>query len=66
MGEAPRRAIYASSLRGDRLDQAFTLPTRSLTGQHVISSDGYGASMAFSRRSPAGSSPSHAGHVSGV
>jgi hypothetical protein len=36
----------------DRLDQAgalfLTLPTRGLTGQHVIFPDGYGASMALS------------------
>jgi hypothetical protein len=42
-----------------------TLPTRWLTGQHVISSDGYGPNMPFSRVASAGSSPSHAGQAAG-
>src|SRR5262249_55169381 len=42
-----------------------TLLTRWLTGQHVISSDGYGLSMPFSRPPSTGSSPSQAGQVSG-
>jgi len=40
------------------------LPTRGLTGQHVISSEEYGPEHAFSWAASAGSSPSHAGHVS--
>ena len=42
-----------------------TLPTRVLTGQQIISSEGYGASTAFKSRTVAGCSPSHAGHTSG-
>ncbi len=38
--------------------------TRALTGQHVISSDGKGASRALSWRASPGSSPSQAGHAS--
>jgi hypothetical protein len=49
-----------------RLGSLFlTLPTRALTGQHVIASEGYGARRDLSWRGSAGSSPSQAGHVSG-
>jgi hypothetical protein len=42
----------------------FTFPTRALTGQHVIASDGYGARRALSSCGSDGSSPSQAGHAS--
>ena len=49
-----------------RLGSLFlTLPTRALTGQHVIAPEGYGARRDLSWRGSAGSSPSQAGHVSG-
>src|SRR5438128_2236033 len=43
-----------------------TLPTRALTGQQVISPDGYGARSALSCGTSAASSPSHAGQVRGL
>src|SRR5205807_1852908 len=43
-----------------------TLPTRELTGQQVISSEGNGASRAFSSAGSAGSSPSQSDHASGL
>jgi hypothetical protein len=43
-----------------------TLPTRALTGQQVMASEGKGASRDFSRASSAGCSPSHSGHASGA
>ena len=39
----------------------FTLPTRWLTGQQIIPSEGYGTSKDFSCAGSAGSSPSHVG-----
>src|SRR5271166_3142219 len=49
-----------------RLGSLFlTFPTLVLTGQHVISSDGNGASRALSADASAGSSPSQTGHASG-
>jgi len=42
-----------------------TLPTRMITGQQIISSEGQGASSALSWGTSAGCSPSHTGHVSG-
>jgi hypothetical protein len=42
----------------------FTFPTRVLTGQQVISSDGYGARRALSSCGSDGSSPSQARHAS--
>jgi hypothetical protein len=41
-------------------------PTRVLTGQHVISSEGNGASRALSADASVGSSPSQTDHVSGL
>jgi hypothetical protein len=43
-----------------------TLPTRALTGQQIISSEGQGASSALSSGTSAGCSPSQAGHASGL
>jgi hypothetical protein len=43
-----------------------TLPTRALTGQQVISSEGKGASRAFNSDASAGSSPSQRGQASGL
>src|SRR5580704_19546369 len=62
------RASYAASIIGSiRLGSlCFTLPTRVLTGQLVISEAGYGARRALSRRSAASSSPSHSDHTSGL
>jgi hypothetical protein len=49
-----------------RLGSLFlTLPTRVLTGQQIMSSEGQGASSALSWGTSAGCSPSHTGHVSG-
>jgi hypothetical protein len=49
-----------------RLGSLFrTLPTRALTGQHVISSVGCGASSALSCGASAGSPPSQAGRTEG-
>jgi hypothetical protein len=42
-----------------------TLPTRALTGQQVISSEGNDESRAFSSPGSAGSSPSQSDHASG-
>jgi len=42
-----------------------TLPTRALTSQQVIPSDGYGARRALSWPGSVGSSPSQTGQVSG-
>ena len=50
-----------------RLESLFlTFPTRALTGQQVISSDGNGASRALREGTSAGSSPSQTGQVSGL
>ena len=49
-----------------KLESLFlTLPTRGLTGQHVIASDGNGARSDLSWRGSAGSSLSQAAPVSG-
>src|SRR5215472_1924961 len=59
-------ADYPEAIGSIRLGSLFlTLPTRVLTGQQVIASDGYGARRALSCRGSVGSSPSHTGHVSG-
>src|SRR5262252_7690844 len=67
-GSAPLMAArnsYYAAIGSIRLGSLFlTLPTRTLTGQHVISSDGKGASRALSWHGSTGSSPSHVDHAS--
>ena len=64
----PRRTVYAGSLTAIgsiRLGSLFlAFPTRALTGQHVISSEGQGANNALLRGAFAGSSPSQTGQLS--
>src|SRR6516162_11834173 len=62
----PAPVAHCSRIGSIRLGSLFlTLPTRVLTGQQIISSEGYGASAAFKSRTVAGCSPSQAGHESG-
>src|SRR5215475_3179271 len=57
---------YTAAIGSIRLGSLFlTLPTRALTGQHVICSDGYGARRALSWCGSAASSPSQADHALG-
>jgi hypothetical protein len=56
-----------AAIRSIRLGSLFlTFPTRALTGQQIISSDGNGASSALREEASAGSSPSQTGQVSGL
>src|SRR6516162_10971064 len=64
MRSAARHGRLSGSSRPGSL--FFTLPTRVLTGQQIIPSEGYGASKDFSCVGSAGSSPSHAGQASGA
>src|SRR5262252_2074791 len=63
----PNRQDHAARTIGSmRLGSLFlTLPTRALTGQQIICSEGYGARSDLSWRGSAGSSPSHTGHTLG-
>jgi hypothetical protein len=57
---------YRSVIGSIKLGSLFlTLPTRGLTGQQIISSEGYGASISLRSCTVPRCSPSHAGQVSG-
>ena len=65
-GVALSHTSYAA-IGSIRLASLFlTFPTRALTGQQVISSEGNGLSRALSSVCSAGSSPSQSDHASGL